>query len=597
MQILFKNMQIAENLPKAFFDLCQKSPGDPAFFIASLVEETRSWSPVSRKEAAAHVRKIASFLAQLGCSQGSKIGIISNTRIEWSLCDMAILSLGGVTVSVYPSLTKDDVGFILFDSDVEVIFAENSEQVEKLLALHGKTLNVPAVENSASKTVTLNLKKIITFEETPLNPIITSIDKILDLIESHILPPAIPLMTHDSIASIVYTSGTTGVPKGVVQTHGNHLANVWQSTESGVFGFGDTLFLYLPLAHSFARLIHYLALLTPTSVAFPLITDTKSSKIDLNSITTDLRLAPYEYLPSVPRLFEKIKSGLLTFAKTEGFSAALTRITLENAAKIQQFESPLVIDRLLWILLRPMRIIFKRKLFGKKFKHAISGGAKLPKDVNLFFASLEIKILEGYGLTETCVATNVNPVNQNKIGSVGPVFKEIEVKIAKDGEILFRGPNITKSYLNRPTATKEAWDSEGWFLTGDIGYLDRDGYLFITDRKKDLIVTAGGKKIPPQALEAELKKIMHVSQAVVCGDEKPFCVALITLSSPIPYQQIWQAVEAMNQSLPSYEQIKKIKIIDEDFTIENGLLTPTLKPKRKAIIQKYKDAIEELYKK
>jgi long-chain acyl-CoA synthetase len=306
--------------------------------------------------------------------------------------------------------------------------------------------------------------------------------------------------------------------------------------------------------------------------------------------------AEAEVIPAVPRLFEKIKQ------KLEGIDSKLIRLTIKASldwyVNQKQNRASSLKTSILYYGTSPIRAKLKRKLFGTRFQHAISGGAKLPVAVNEFFDALGIEIYEGYGLTETVVATNVNRKGKRKIGSVGPCLNGVEVKISEDGEILFRGPNVSPGYFNRPIATQESFGE--WFKTGDIGYLDDEGFLFITDRKKDIIVTAGGKKVAPQELENELKGSPPISQAVIVGEGKPYIVALITvdpLAEGNINDRVQTIIENLNKSRASFEQIKAFRIIKEDFSIENGFLTPTMKVKRKLVAEHYKALIDEMYSK
>jgi len=310
-------------------------------------------------------------------------------------------------------------------------------------------------------------------------------------------------------------------------------------------------------------------------------------------------------------------AGIKERSSAGGLSGFLLGATLRSARNIWQAERDgypaNVGSQILYFLTSPLRRKIKRQLFGSGFQHGVSGGAKLPIPINEFLASLSIVVYEGYGLTETCVATNVNRRELNKIGSVGPCLEGIELKISEEGEILFRGPNVALGYFNRPQATKEAWDSAGWFHTGDLGYLDSDQYLFITGRKKELIVTAGGKKIAPVAIEERLVASRFIASATVFGDGKPYCVALIQpelpvleewsrregrpvdLTSRAVLELFQQEIEAVNERLSKFETIKRFRLINDEFTVENGMLTPTFKVKRTKVQQRYEELIESMY--
>jgi long-chain acyl-CoA synthetase len=286
----------------------------------------------------------------------------------------------------------------------------------------------------------------------------------------------------------VYTSGTTGPPKGVIQTHGNHLTNVEQVSKAGVFLLNGSLFLYLPLAHSFARLAYYVGFLTSAHLVLPAITDHRTSKVDLASTARDIREAGACVLPSVPRLFEKMGAAIQARAIGSSLQQRILALCIRNARQTYERrakgERLGIVEQMIFNGLAPIRAKIKAQLFGAGFRHGISGGAKLDPGVNKFFDALGIVICEGYGLTETCVATHVNLPNKRKIGSVGPALEEVEVRIAAaDGEIVMRGPNITQGYLRRPQATAEAWDSEGWFHTGDVGHLN-SGHAFVGEAAK-----------------------------------------------------------------------------------------------------------------
>lgn len=564
-----------------------------AFFKASYetVYENADKTQGKLAEVKEKVRSLAYYLHSIGVKKGDSVAILSNTRAEWMIADLAIVSLGAISVSVYHSLPAHDVGYILYDSGSKVIFCENEEQINKILSLSEQDFDIPEVEIRPSKRVKLAPKKLISFESAPEHDLIVELSTIF---EDKLTPIEFPKVTRDMIAALVYTSGTTGAPKGVIQTHGNHLSNVVQAIDSQMFALNGSLFLFLPLAHSFAKLIGYIGFLTPAVLKFPTIISSQESKVDLAQVAKDMANSDAEVIPVVPRLFEKIK------LKLESVDSKLVQWTIKSSlqryADQKHKEASSLKTTLLYFGTTPIRSKLKRKLFGNKFEHSISGGAKLPVSVNEFFDALGIEIYEGYGLTETVVATNVNRKGRRKIGSVGPCLNDVEVKIAEDGEILFRGPNVSPGYFNRPIATQESFGE--WFKTGDIGYLDDEGFLFITDRKKDIIVTAGGKKVAPQELENALKGYPPISQAVILGEGKPYIVALITvdpLAEGNTHDRVQSIIEGLNESRASFEQIKSFRIIKEDFSIENGFLTPTMKVKRKLVAEHFKALVEEMY--
>jgi long-chain acyl-CoA synthetase len=616
----------ARNLADAFW---RRAAADPAgalyrYAVASSAQATRVWRDETYSTAAVKIARLAHHLATLGVSEGTPVAIISNSRPEWMLADMAIQTLGGITVSIYQSLPAPEAGFIVYDSGASIVFVENEEQAQKIAWLQSNRCPVPQRESTPASEERITIKKVISFEVVTSLPDITTVRTITEDSSLGQTPPPTPSsITRESVASYVYTSGTTGPPKGVIQTHGNHLANVAQAAESGVFAVGGSMFLYLPLAHSFARLVYYVGFLTSTSLILPAVTDHQSSKLDLSSIARDIKEGSATVLPSVPRLFEKMVSGVKTLAAGPGLKGKILRLCMRNAQKMQAAHEKQTSvhfwDQIVFRGLAGIRAKIRKQLFGPNFHHGISGGAKLDPEVNRFFNALEILICEGYGLTETCVATHVNLPTHYKIGSVGPAFRDIEVQIAdSDGEISVRGPNVAKGYLNRPQATHEAWSDDGWFHTGDVGRVDEDGFLYITDRKKELVITAGGKKIAPTSIEGMYKRNSFISHAFLVGDGKPYCVMLVTLNDAelrtllaakgIPVAQgmklsqvsevqsmVEEATNRINQELASYATIKRFAVLDEDFTVENGLLTPTMKMKRRLIVEKYRVTIDSLY--
>lgn len=624
----YQHIETSQSLGEAFLNLASTIPSTTLlrYPTASSADAVRIWHTVSYSEATKGIARIAHYLKELGVGVGTPVAIVSNTRIEWMLTDMAIQMLGGITVSIYQSLPPSEIGFILHDSGARIVCIENQEQFDKLSWLQSNHCHIPARESVPEDSVLIQVDHTLSFEPITSAPEISTISSLITDNALSPIPPAIPTeLSRSSTSSYVYTSGTTGPPKGVIQSHGNHLCNVFQAATCGVFGGDVELFLYLPLAHSFARLIYHAGFITSTSLALPAVIDHKTSKLDLSSVARDLREANPEVLPSVPRLFEKMASAIKAKAGGAGLQSLILKYCLKNAAIVQKAteggKNVFFHNRVAYTIFKPIRRKILHQLFGNRFRHAISGGARLDPTVTRFFDGLGAVICEGYGLTETAVATHVNVPDTRRIGSVGRSFPQVEVSISKDdGEIVIRGPNVAHGYLNRPAATESAWSSDGWFRTGDVGHVDDDGFLYITDRKKELVITAGGKKIPPSAIEGLFKGSSFISHAFFYGEGKPYCVALLTLNeveiratlqnrnalidSEAPLHtnsfvvsEIDRIVQEVNRNLASYESIKKFYILDEDFTIENGLLTPTLKMKRKMIVERYAVQLESLYDK
>lgn len=604
----------SDSIPEEFFRLSKAYPTLP--FARFRTHEQYLWDEVNMGEAAIQVEKLAEELRSMGLGLGSRIGILSNSRVEWLIADLAILSIGGVSVSLYQSLLPKEIAFILHDSETEVLFAENQEQLSKLEQIDREEWEIPAIENREPKKVNTRIKNVITIEDTDESTLpVQTFNSIISKAR-----PTFTLenkITRDSLASLVYTSGTTGPAKGVMQTHGNHLSNVRQVLDSGLMIPEASIYLFLPLAHSFARLMAYLASLTDLSVSFPEVADKKTSKLKPAIILRDMAEANSSIFPIVPRFLEKIRDQLLLQSEKKNLSGKLLKLTL-NTAKDKYSGSSTFISHILYYLLSPMRKLITKKLFGSNFKYCVSGGAKLSVPVHEFFHQLGVNVYEGYGLTETVVATNAGRPGASKIGSVGKVLSsDIEILLGEDGEIKYRGPNISPGYLNRPEANASSWDKEGWFLTGDLGKIDEEGFLYVTGRKKEIIVTSGGKNIAPLPIEEKLMNSPLISQTVLIGDGRKFCSAIITINKEavintlgskaseanlndpsqckIVEDVIWTHISEVNKSLASYEGIKKAHITSDEFSVENGLLTPSMKIKRKEVEKRYEKEIESFY--
>lgn len=614
------------SIPKTFFELALRQP-DRELYSQALIDSSSDavCAPRPRRRAVfgqvrERVLKIAAYLRRLGLKKGEKAAIISATRPEWMEADIAILAAGGVVVAVYPTLIVKEVGYILYDSGAKLVFAENQEQLDKLLELASQPCLIPAVEDRQAMQARLHFKHIITFEKTARHELAVNLQEILESEETPEIS-AFEWPAPRELASIVYTSGTTGPPKGVLQTHANHLANLRQALEAGMYKPGLSAALFLPLAHSFGRLLGYTGFLKGVRLEFLAIFDPQSSRAAPQSIMRDLREGAAQIVPVVPRILEKMQEAVLKRAAGRGVEAAVLRITLRAALRRHEERlkriPPSLWPRLIYRLSFPLRRRIRRELFGRAFEYAVCGGAKLQPEVQEFFAALGMEVLEGYGATETCVATNVNRRGAARANSVGPVLTaDIEMKIAADGEICFRGPNVALGYHNRPQATAQAWDEEGWYRSGDLGAVDRDGCLTITGRKKELIITSGGKKVAPDGIEQKLAAAKLISQVMLVGEGRPYCIALVALNREAVRElfaqaeleppdsagrkqaireAVWKEVENINRSLSSYESIKKVLVIAEDFSVENGMLTPTLKVRRAQVLRNYSREIEGLY--
>jgi long-chain acyl-CoA synthetase len=569
------------------------------------VKSGGSYRPISHSEVSLRVRRAALGLRALGVQRGDRVAILSENRPEWAIADFASITTGLTDVPIYPTLPADQIAYMLKDSGSVAIFVSNKVQAEKIKDIRGV---LPA------------LKTVIGFDETPglTDLSMAELEKRgaageSDEATARYKSEALNVKP-DDIATIIYTSGTTGDPKGVMLSHDNIYSNVAASMKAIPFGGRDTALSFLPLSHIFERMAgHYLMWATGTSIAYA--ESIEAVPVNMQEVRPTLVL-------SVPRLYEKMYARVLETALTGGFLKK--KIFFWGRDVADRWATEKLAGKNPGGIIAQQYAIAQKLVFSKlkartggRLRYFVSGGAPLSPEINKFFFAAGLEILEGYGLTETSPVIAVNTPGNFRIGTVGKPIDGVEVKIAADGEILTRGPHVMKGYYNKPDATREAIDQDGWFHTGDIGEL-RDGFLAITDRKKDIIVTAGGKNIAPQPLENKVKTNKYVAQAVMLGDKRKFPSMLIVpnfdnlekwakrhnivwtdraqlLRMPSIHAKIEQEVNRELIGAAHFEVPKKIGLVEHDFSIERGELTPTQKVKRRAIDKNYKALIDSLY--
>jgi len=527
-----------------------------------LQKSNGAYHPMSSEEFARRVRACAGALAAEGIVRGDRVAILSYNRVEWAIVDFACQLLGVADVPIYSTLPSDQCAYILQDSGAKAIFVDHPDQVAKVKGHVARIISFDPAEGAES------------FE---------------DFLKKGGEPPVVKVEPED-VATIIYTSGTTGVPKGVMLTHRNLVSNMLASASAFDVTPADMILSFLPLSHVFERIFDYLFYFWGTSIAYAEHVDKVAENL--------LEIRP-TIMAAVPRFYEKVyskirksvseqkpwKQGLFEWARAVG--AAAGEFHRRGA------RAPLGLRFRLWLA----RALVLGKLQGRvggRIRFFVSGGGALSRDVAEFFYSLGLPILEGYGLSETSPVICVNRIGATRLGTVGQTIPGVEVKIAADGEILARGPNIMKGYYNKPEETAKVI-VDGWFATGDIGEIDAEGYLRITDRKKDLFKTSGGKYIAPSVIEGKLKLSPRILNAVVIGEARKFPSALIVPAKGVSREEIAKEVSTLNESLAHHEQIKKFELLENDFTIDGGELTPTMKVKRKVVEKKYKAVIDAIY--
>jgi long-chain acyl-CoA synthetase len=569
-----------------------------------IYKDEGSYIPLSTEEVGNRVKFLSLGLRALGQKAGDKLIILSDNRPEWVITDLANLCLGGITVPIYTSLVAEQIKYIIENSDARIVVCSDQVLWQKIEVIRGELTKV---------------SHYITFAQQAPEGVFTLSDVMergerLDKENPHIFQKEALAISPDDIASIIYTSGTTGIPKGVMLTHGNFISNVRSCSEVIPFSDKDTVLSFLPLSHVLERMVTFTYLFKGCSIAYAESIETVGENL--------LEIKPH-IMVSVPRVFEKIYSKVMDNVLQ---SSALKRKIFFWAVKVgREYGRMKLQNRHIsgWLQLRKNiahKLVFSKIIekTGGRVRFFVSGGAPLSKDIAEFFYAMGLIVLEGYGLTETSPVISVNTPDHIKFGTVGKPIPDVEVKIAEDGEILTRGPHVMKGYYKMDDETEEVFKG-GWFHTGDIGHLDEEGFLVITDRKKDIIVTAGGKNVAPQPIENMLKTNPYVSQVMVLGDKRKFVSALIVPDfekledyakfNNIPFENtselvrdkrvinfMQSEVERSTPGLSSYEKVKKIALLDRDFEIEKGEITPTLKVKRNIVEKRYAELIEYLYR-
>ena len=542
---------------------------DPAY----LHEVDGEWVPVSWEEAAEAVDEIANGLLALGIAKGAAFALVGRTELEWALFDFALALVGAVGAPIYSSSSQRDVQYILEHSRSVGALVEDDEIAAKV----GDT-----VQHVVSYAGLAELR---------------AAGRVYAATHPNALQERTDSIDEDDLFTFIYTSGTTGPPKACMIRHRNYYSMVQKSDEfeERLTLPGDVLLLYLPLAHNYGRLLHLSGAYIGFTTAF--LPDPMQAAAELPRVRPTL-------FPSVPRVYEKIYATVAArFDAETGVRRRLVDWALRvgrEVSVLRQANEPVpaglarkhrLADRLVYSKVK--------ERLGGRLRIANAGGAPLSRDVAEFFHSIDILILEGYGLSEVTTAATVNRPDAFKFGTVGRPMPGVELRFEPDGEILIRSNTVFAGYYRDPEATAEVLDGDGFVHTGDVGHLDEDGFLVITDRKKDIIVTAGGKNVAPQNLENELKTHAIVSQALVIGDRRPYIGVLITLDPDVPSDTpeaaVGRAVDAVNEGRSRYEQIKRFRILPRDFSLEHDELTPTLKIRRKVILEHFAEDVEALY--
>ncbi len=583
--------------------LIPRSAGERPEHVAIRYKRDGAWHDVTYARFAEIVDELALGLIDLGVQAGERVCILANTRPEWSYADMAITSVGAVVVPIYQTNSPEECLWVISDSGATTIVCENEEQLAKIAEIREQVPNLRTVI-AMDPPAGASPLPAIALEEVRERGRTRELAELRERRDS--VKPEDPF-------TFIYTSGTTGPPKGCVLSHGNYASMMQMLRSVGQIEDDEVVYLYLPLAHAFALLIQLATFDLGTTIAY--------FGGDTKQIVGELMEVKPTYLPSVPRIFEKIytlANAAIEAKPPQEREQAAQAVALGMRVRELQARGEEVPEELMKPFEEADEQLFKnvRAIFGGNVRHAVTGAAPIAKEILEFFWAAGVPVLEGYGMTETATAATVCTVEDHKFGTVGKPFPGVQVRIAEDGEVLVKGPNIFQGYHNNADASFGSIE-DGWLHTGDLGSLDEDGFLSITGRKKDIIITAGGKNITPANLENDLKQCRWISQAVMHGDQRPYPVVLITLDEEeiaayarehnLPEdvselckeasvrEMIGEQVDRANRRYAPVEQVKKFTILPHDLTQETGELTPTLKVKRSVVAAKYADILDSMY--
>jgi long-chain acyl-CoA synthetase len=584
---------------KTIADLIGRAAEQYGDRVAARHKVDGAWQDVTYAQIGEIVREIGLGLIDLGIEPGERVCILAKTRIEWSYCDFAISSAGGVVVPIYATNSPDECEWVAGNSEAAAIVCENAEQLAKIVAVRDR---LPA------------LRTIIVIDPSGDTADAVALDEVRErgrTRDAAELEARTAAVGPDHTFTIIYTSGTTGPPKGCVLSHGNYRRTLDMCETLGVLRGEEEIYLFLPLAHSFGLLIQLLSYDVGDAIAY--------FGGDPNAIVPELQEIKPTYLPSVPRIFEKVYTLVMASQPPEGRERMTAAAKLGVKVRDMQLRGEPVPPELQEKFDAADEQLFKnvRAVFGGRVKHAVSGAAPIAHEILEFFYGCGVPVLEGYGMTETSTVSTYSTVEAHRFGSVGRLLPGVEGKIAEDGELLLKGPNIFRGYFKNDDASFGAV-VDGWLHTGDLGSIDEDGYVFITGRKKDIIITAGGKNLTPANIENDMKQTRWVSQAVMYGDRRPYPVMLVTIDEeqvvpwakdqgiedtstaalathPKVLELIQAELDRANTKYARAEQVKRFFILDHDLSQETGELTPTLKVKRNVVNEKYADDFAALY--